>query len=235
VGEGDARSDYPTTHTRRSNVNRPVFQLLGSCLPAQYGKRLLSPAGCLSQSDFRPAQAHRNPGGDQLHHELAGVTAIIRQVIGELDASAPLVCHDPHFKWRRACRKAVPVQRQPVPFGEVEEHRRIAARGNDPSGRGIGLEPMLFEQLLPHHTLHTILSIENEACSTVRIEHGRGGGQLLEPPSGFLAACAIAGAGQNRLPNCLELDLAASARRGKVFVLFLVHCAFPMTWPSRRP
>ena len=29
--------------------------------------------------------------------------------------------------------------------------------GNDPSGRGIRLEPMLFEILLPHHALHSIL------------------------------------------------------------------------------
>ena len=31
-----------------------------------------------------------------------------RQVIGKLDADAPLSCHDPHFKWRRARRKAIP-------------------------------------------------------------------------------------------------------------------------------
>jgi hypothetical protein len=43
-----------------------------------------------------------------------------------------------------------------VPFGDVEEHCQIAARGNDPSGRGILLEPMLFEILLPHHALHSM-------------------------------------------------------------------------------
>jgi hypothetical protein len=31
-----------------------------------------------------------------------------RQVIGKLDADVPLSCHDPHFKWRRARRKAIP-------------------------------------------------------------------------------------------------------------------------------
>ncbi len=31
--------------------------------------------------------------------------------------------------------------------------------GADPSGGGIGLEPMLFKILLPHHALHSILSI----------------------------------------------------------------------------
>jgi len=39
-----------------------VFQLLGSrLLRAQYGKC----TGCLSQGDLRPAETHRNPGGDQ--------------------------------------------------------------------------------------------------------------------------------------------------------------------------
>ena len=195
------------------------------------GSAYCAPRSCLSQGDFWPAETHRNPGGDQLQHELAGVTTIIRQVIGKLDADAPLFCHDPHFKWRRACRKAVPVHRQPVPFGEVEEHCRIAARGNDPSGRGIGLEPMLFKILLPHHALHSILSIQDKACSTVGIEHGRRGSQLLEPTSGFLAARAIAGAGQNRRTDCLEFHLAALAYRGKVFVLLLVHCDFPFLDP----
>ena len=34
--------------------------------------------------------------------------SIGRQVIGKLDADSPLSCHDPHFKWRRARRKAIP-------------------------------------------------------------------------------------------------------------------------------
>src|SRR5258706_14318353 len=64
-------------------------------------------------------------------------------------------------------------------------------------------------------------------CTTVGIEHGRRGSQLLEPASGFLAARTIAGAGKNRRPNCLEFHLAALAYRGKVLVLLLVHCDFP--------
>jgi len=100
---------------------------------------LLRSADCLSQGDFRPAETHRNPGGDQLQQELAGVTTIVRQVIGKLDADAPLFCHDPHLKWRRTCRKAVPVHRQPMSLGKVEEHSRIATCGNDPPGRRISL------------------------------------------------------------------------------------------------
>jgi len=42
------------------------------------------------QSDFRPAETHRNPSGDQLQHKPAGVTTIIGQVIGKLDAAALL-------------------------------------------------------------------------------------------------------------------------------------------------
>ncbi len=64
---------------------------------------------------------------------------MIGRVIGKLDAGAPLFCHDPHINWRYNFRKTVPVYRQPVPFGEVEEHRRIAARGNDSPGRAVGL------------------------------------------------------------------------------------------------
>jgi hypothetical protein len=185
----------------------------------------------LSQGDLRPAETHRNPGGDQLQHELAGVTATIGQVIGKRDADAALLCHDPHFKWRRACRKAVPEHRQPVPFGEVEEHRRIATRGEDSSGSGTRLEPTLFEMLLPNHALHAILSIEDKGCSTIGIEHRRRRSHLLEPTSGFLATRAIAGTGQNRRANGLELHFAASAGREKALVLLLVHCVFPILGP----
>jgi hypothetical protein len=46
-----------------------------------------------------------------------------------------------------------------VPLGEVEEYCRIATGGNDPPGRGIRPEAMLFEIFLSTHTLHLILSI----------------------------------------------------------------------------
>src|SRR5215471_8967578 len=125
----------------------------------QYGGRLLRPRHCLPPGDFRPAETHRNPSGKQLQHELSGVTAVVRHVIGKRDAGAPLPCHDAQFKWRRVCRKAVAEHRQPVSLGEVEKHCRIAALGNDASGGGIGLEPMLFKILVPHHALYSILSI----------------------------------------------------------------------------
>jgi len=152
---------------------------------------------------------------------------MVRQVAGQLDADAPLLCHDPHFKRRRACRKPVTVHRQPVPFGEVEEHCRIAAGGNDPPGRGVRLEPTLPKIFLPRHALHAILSIQDDACSTVRVEHRRRRRQLLELTSGFLAAGAIAGGGQDRRANRLEFHLAALAYRGKVLVLLPVHRDFP--------
>ena len=137
---------------------------------ARHSKWLLRPKDFLSQGDFWPAETHCNPSGDKLQHEFAGVTIIIRQVIGKLDAASSLSCHNPHFKGRCACRKAAPVHCQPVPFGEVEEYCRIATCGDDPPGRGIRPEPMLFKILLPHHTLHSILSKQDEICSTVRIE-----------------------------------------------------------------
>src|SRR5258707_12435406 len=75
---------------------RRLCQLQGSCLlQAQYSKCLLRPADCLSQGDFRPAETHRNPGGDQLQHELAGVTTIIRQVIGKLVTDTLWICAVP--------------------------------------------------------------------------------------------------------------------------------------------
>jgi hypothetical protein len=196
---------------------RLARQMLDSLVA--YGARLLRPVDCLSQGDFRSAETHRNPGGDKLQHELAGVTSIVRQVIGKLDAVSPLFRHDPHFKRRSACRKTVPVYRQPVPLGEVEKHGRAATRGNDPPGRGIRLEPMLFKTPLPCHASHPILSIQDKVCSTVGIEHRRRGSQLLEPAAGFLAARAIAGAGHNRPADGLEFHLAAPAYRREVFVL----------------
>src|SRR6202171_5775892 len=116
-------------------------------------------------------------------------------------------------------------------LGEVEEHCRIATCGNDPPGRGIKLEPVLFEILLPRDALHSILSIYDVVCSTVGIEHGWRGSQLLEAASGFLATRAIAGGGQNRPADCLQSHLAASAYLGEVFLLFLVHCDRPFVGP----
>src|SRR6516162_1687183 len=49
---------------------------------------------------------------------------------------------------------------------------------------GFGLEPMLFKILLPHHALHSILSIQDQARSAVGIERGRRRSQLPEPASG---------------------------------------------------
>src|SRR4029077_17369779 len=98
---------------------------------------------------------------------------------------------------------------------------------DDPSGGGIGLEPMLFKILLPHHALHSILSIQDQACSTVGIEHGRRRSQLLELTSGFLATRAVAGPGQNRRADWLEFHLAALGHREEMYVLFLVHGSFP--------
>jgi hypothetical protein len=190
---------------------------------ARYDKCLLRPYGT-SQGDFGPPETHRNPSSDKLQHEPAGVTAIIRHVIGKLDSTSSLFRHDPHFQGWRVFRKAVPVDCQPVSFGEIEKHCRIATCGDDPPGRGIRPEPMLFKIRLPHHTLHAVLSIQDEVCRAVGIEHCRRGSQMLEPAPGFLATPAIAGAGQNRPTGCLQFYPAASAYRGEVFVLRLLHC-----------
>jgi hypothetical protein len=111
-------------------------------------------------------------------------------------------------------------------FGEVEEDSRIAAGGNDPPGRGISLEPMFSEKLLPRDALHPILSNQDHACSAVGIEQRWRGSQLFELASGFLAARAIAGTRQNRPPDRLKFYLAAVASRGKMLVKILVHDGF---------
>lgn len=180
-------------------------------------------ADCPSQGDFGPAETHRDPSGDEPQHELAGGTIIIRQVIGKRDAVSPVSCHHPHFEGWRSCRKAVPVDRQPMSLGKVEEHSRIATCGNDPPSRRLRLEPVLFEILLPRYTSHAILSIKDVLSSTVGIEDAGRGRQLLEPPSGFLATRAIAGGSQNRPADGFQFHLAASAYPGEVFLLFLIH------------
>jgi hypothetical protein len=185
----------------------------------------------LSPVNLRPAETHRDPGCDQLPHELAGVTRIVRHVIGKLDAGVPLRCHDPHVKWPSAGRKPVPEHRQPMPFGEIEEHCRMAAGGNDPSRRRFRLEPMLSEIFLSRHALYPILAIEDHACSTVGIEQRRRSRHLLDQTSGLLATGAIAGAGQDRRTDGVEPHLAASARCGKALVLLLVHGGFPCLGP----
>jgi hypothetical protein len=109
-------------------------------------------------------------------------------------------------------------------LGKVEEHSRIATCGKDPPSRRLRLEPVFFKILLPRHTSHSILSIQDVVSSTVGIENGGRGWQLLEPTSGFLATHAIARGGQNRPADSLQFHLAASAYPGEVFLLFLVHC-----------
>jgi len=54
------------------NAALPVVRLC--LLQTQYGGGLLRPMYCLPQGDFRPAETHRNPSGDQLQLKLAGVT-----------------------------------------------------------------------------------------------------------------------------------------------------------------
>ena len=133
------------------------------------GKRSLRLADCPSQGDFWPAETHRDPSGDKPQHELAGVTIIIWQVISKLDALSSVSCHDPHFRGWSVCRNAVSVNRQPMSLGKIEKHCRIATCSNDSPGRGIRPEPVLFKMLVPYHTLHSILSIQEVVCSTVGI------------------------------------------------------------------
>jgi hypothetical protein len=157
---------------------------------------------------------------------------MIRQVIGKLDAVSSVLCHDPHFRGRSTWRKAVPVHRQPMSLGKVEEHCRIATGGNDPPGRGIRLEPVFFKILLPRHTLHSILSIQDIVCSAIGIEHGWRRREAFEAASRFLTTCAIAGGGHNRPAGCLEFHLAALACPGEMLLLFLDHCHRPSVDPS---
>jgi hypothetical protein len=46
-----------------------------------------------------------------------------------------------------------------------------------------------------------------------------------------LATRAVAGRGQNRRADCLEFHLTALAHCEEMFVLFLVHGAFPFLGP----
>ena len=149
---------------------------------------------------------------------------MVRQVTGELDAVSSLGRHEPHLNGRRTGWNAVPINRQPVPLGEVEEHCRIAARGDDPPRRGIRLEPVLAEKRLALYTAHAILSNQDVVGSAVGIARGRRRSELLKPVSGFLTTFAVTGGGQNRPAGQLQFDLAASAYRREMFVPFSVHC-----------
>jgi hypothetical protein len=69
-----------TADSRRTfaHVRDVQIGVLESWLPqTQYGECLLRPMDCLLQGDFRPAETHRDPSGDQLQHKLAGVTTIV--------------------------------------------------------------------------------------------------------------------------------------------------------------
>ena len=90
---------------------------------------------------------------------------------------------------------------------------------------------MFFKIFLPRRALHAILSVQDVIRSAVGIEHRWRRSQLLEAASSFLATCAIAGGSQNRLTHCFQFDLAASARLGEVFLLFLVHGDCPFVGP----
>src|SRR5258708_15623437 len=86
----------------------PIAVLESCLLQTQYGECLLRPMDFLPQGDFRPAETHRDPTGDQLQHKLPRVTTIVRHVISKLDANPTPFSYSPHVQWRRACRQAAP-------------------------------------------------------------------------------------------------------------------------------
>ena len=77
---------------------------------------------------------------DQLQHKLAGVTTI-----GSASHRQARRRRAAHLVMTRISSGGAPVGKRfrnidnQCPFGEIEEHRRITALGNDPSGGGIGL------------------------------------------------------------------------------------------------
>jgi hypothetical protein len=139
----------------------------------------------------------------------------------------PVLYHDAHFNRGSAGRKAVAVHRQPMSPRKVEEHRRIATCGNDPPGRRLLLEPVLFQIFLSRHTSHAILAIEDVVRSSVGRQDRWRGRSLLKTTSGFPTTPTIAGGRENRPADGLQYHLAASACRGEVLLLLLVHCDGP--------
>jgi hypothetical protein len=160
-------------------------------------------------------EQHRDPGAQQFPHELSGMCPIVGDVAGELRSLRAIPRHDAHFDGRRVVRKTPAINRKPVPFRELKQHRGITARSHHASCRRVWCKPEFLQALTAFHASDAIPSVQQIGRSTVGIEHRGRGWKLLDPPTGCLTAVAIAGGADNRSAASLEDDAAAGASSGQ--------------------
>ncbi len=148
---------------------------------------------------------------------------IVGYVLGQRHAIWPLGGHDPHFQWSNRQGQPPAKDRQPMAFGEVEEHRRVATARHHTSRGGFRLEPTRLQPIAALHAPHAVLAVEDEVRRTVGVEHRRRVGALFDPTTRLLATLAIAGRAQDRRAHDFQHDIATLARRGQGSVRLDTH------------
>ena len=132
------------------------------------------------------------------------------------ESCAAIPRHDAHFDGRRVAWKASAIQREPVPFRELEQHRGIAARRyHAPCWRG-WCKPEFLQVLAAFGASDAIPSVQQVGRSPIGIKHRGRGWELLDVPTGCLTAVAIAGSADNRSATSLEDDVTAIQRSESV-------------------
>jgi hypothetical protein len=92
---------------------------------------------------------------------------------------------------------------------EIHEHRRIAARGNDPVGDRRLLEFVTSQKLGSFAAFDAVFSIENIGRPAVGIAHGARVRQGFDLLRSLLAIVAVADSAYNWPADCSQLDATA--------------------------
>jgi hypothetical protein len=136
---------------------------------------------------------------------------MVGHVVRKMDARGPRLRVDAHLQGRQISPQRRLVHRQPVPLLEFEEHRRIAAGGDDPSRRRLVPELEAPEQLRSLRIFDAILAVEDVGGPAVGTANGTPIRERFDLSGTFLAALAVAGDAHNGSADRFEFDASACA------------------------
>ncbi len=141
---------------------------------------------------------------------------MVRDIVGKNDIVSLRLGADAHLQRRHVAAKPPAVHREPMTLLQIQEHRGIATRGDEPAGRGALVDLVGAEKRLDLEIVHAVLAIQQEVSSSVDIQNGSCPRQRLDLQAARLAVFAVAGDMQDGLANRSKLDSAARTLRDSV-------------------
>jgi hypothetical protein len=155
-------------------------------------------------------EQHRHARREELDDKPRRIASVVRHIVGEYNAIRLEPRANSLLQWWEFSVKPRSVGRDPVgaPI-EIDEHRRIAAGGDNPVRHRSFLELVTPKTLGSLAALDPVFSIENICRPAIGIAYGgriRQGFDLLRSP---LAVVAIADATHDGLADSPELDATA--------------------------